>query len=119
MRSLAREVAVPRHVQDYAIRIVEGTHPDRPGAPEKVKRFVRYGASPRGAQACLVSAKIRALSSGRFAASVEDVRAVAHACLRHRIILGFEGEAERVRPDALIDDVIASVPEAESAKSKR
>jgi MoxR-like ATPase len=102
-------------VQDYAIRIVEGTHPDRPATPEKVKRFVRFGASPRGAQACLVAAKIRALGDGRFAASLDDVRAVAHACLRHRIILGFEGEAERVRPDALIDDVIRSVPEASPA----
>ncbi|AKF06304.1 AAA family ATPase [Sandaracinus amylolyticus] len=111
MRALAREVPVPRHVQDYAIRVLEATHPDRPSAPEKVKRFVRFGASPRGAQACLLAAKIHALVEGRYAATIEDVRAVAIPALRHRVILGFEGEAEGVRSDVLLEDVLASVPE--------
>jgi len=114
MRALAREVPVPRHVQDYAIRVLEATHPDRAGSPEKVKRFVRFGASPRGAQACLLAAKIHALTLGRFAATIEDVRAVALPALRHRVILGFEGEAEGVRTDALLEDVLASVPETVS-----
>lgn len=115
MRSLAREVPVPRHVQDYAIRVLEATHPDRPSAPEKVKRFVRFGASPRGAQACLLAAKIHALVEGRYAATIEDVRAVAMPALRHRVILGFEGEAEGVRTDALIEAILGSVPETAEA----
>ena len=115
MRALAREVPVPRHVQDYAIRVLEATHPDRPSAPEQVKRFVRFGASPRGAQACLLAAKIHALLEGRYAATIEDVRAGAMPALRHRVILGFEGEAEGVRTDALIEAILGSVPETAKA----
>jgi len=111
MRALARDVPVPRHVQDYAIRVLQAAHPDGEGAPERVRRFVRFGPSPRGAQACLLAAKIRALQEGRFAVGVEDIRAVALPALRHRIILGFEGEAEGIRTDALLEDVLASVPE--------
>src|SRR5690606_8925330 len=76
MRALARDVAVAHYVSDYAIRVLEATHPGRPGAPDLVKRFVRFGASPRGAQACLLAAKIQALFDGRFAASTDDVRKV-------------------------------------------
>ncbi|MDQ3036014.1 MAG: MoxR family ATPase [Myxococcota bacterium] len=114
MRALAREVPVPRHVQDYAIRVLEATHPDRPDASDRVKQFVRFGASPRGAQACLLAAKIHALTEGRFAATIEDVRAVAIPALRHRVILGFEGEAEGVRTEALLEEVLARVPETVS-----
>ena len=78
MQQLVRQVPVARHVQDYAIRVLQATHPDGPDAPDLTKRFVRYGSSPRGAQAVLLAAKIRALFDGRFAASVDDVRAVAH-----------------------------------------
>ncbi len=111
MRALAREVPVTRHVTDYAIRLLEATHPESKSAPEKVKRFVRYGASPRGAQACLLAAKIAALGDGRFAASTDDVRRVLKPALRHRVLLSFEGEAEGVRADALLDEVLAKVPE--------
>jgi len=111
MRKVVRDVAVARHVQDYAIRILEGTHPDRDGSPEKVRRFVRYGASPRGAQACLIGAKVRALFDGRFSASADDVRAVMKPALRHRVILNFEGEAEGIRTDEVLDEIINSVPE--------
>ena len=114
MRSLSRDVAVTRSVQDYAIRVLEATHPDRPSAPDLVKRFVRFGASPRGAQACLLAAKIHALTEGRFGATIEDVRAVAIPALRHRVILGFEGEAEGVRTEALLEEVLARVPETVS-----
>ncbi|MBX3272045.1 MAG: MoxR family ATPase [Sandaracinaceae bacterium] len=110
-RALARDVAVARHVQDYAIRVLEATHPDRPGAPDEVKRFVRFGASPRGAQACLLAAKIQALFDGRFAASAKDVRAVAKPALRHRIILNFEGEAEGVERDAILGRILETVKE--------
>jgi MoxR-like ATPase len=111
MRAVVRDVAVAPHVRDYAIRILEATHPDRAGAPDSVRRFVRFGASPRGAQACLLAAKIGALFDGRFSAGVDDVRAIAKPCLRHRMILNFEGEAEGVSTDQVLDDILASVPE--------
>jgi MoxR-like ATPase len=76
-----------------------------------VRRFVRFGSSPRGAQACLIGAKVQALFDGRFAASVDDVRKVLKPALRHRIILNFEGEAEGIRTDQILDDVLAAVPE--------
>ncbi len=112
MRAVVRDVAVARHVQDYAIRVLEATHPDRKASPEKVKRFVRFGGSPRGAQACLIAAKIQALFDGRFQVSVDDVRKVAKPALRHRMILNFEGEAEGVRTDDVLDEILKSVPEA-------
>jgi MoxR-like ATPase len=109
-----RGVPVARHVQDYAIRLIQATHPDFAAAPEKVKRFVRTGASPRGAQAILLASKIRALFEGRYAAAIDDVRATAHAALRHRILLNFEGEAEGVKSDDVISEIIRGLPEAES-----
>jgi len=113
MRKVVRDVAVARHVQDYAIRLLEATHPDRKGAPEMVERFVRFGASPRGAQACLIGAKVNALFDGRFSASVDDVRKVVKPALRHRVILNFEGEAEGVSTDAVLDEILLSVAETE------
>ncbi len=111
MQQLVRRVPVARHVQDYAIRVVQATHPDGPDAPALCKQFGRVGASPRGAQSVLLAAKIRALFEGRFAASVDDVRAVAHPALRHRILLNFEGEAEGVKTDQVIDAVIKDIAE--------
>ncbi len=112
LRSVVREVAVPRHVQDYAVRVLEATHPERARDLPRIQRFVRYGASPRGAQALLLAAKVRAVLDGRFSAALEDVRASVYPALRHRLILSFEGEAEGVRPDALLDDVLAAVKPA-------
>jgi MoxR-like ATPase len=111
MQKLVRQVPIAHHVQDYAIRLVLATHPDKPDAPDVGKRFVRYGSSPRGAQAVLLASKIRALFEGRFAASVDDVRAVAHSALRHRILLNFEGEAEGVKTDQVIDAIVKNLPE--------
>jgi MoxR-like ATPase len=104
--SIVREVPVERSVQDFAIRILEGTHPDHPEAPETTKRFVRFGASPRGVQAMLLAAKVRALRDGRFSVSRDDVRALAGPALRHRIILNFEGEAEGVEVDKIISTIL-------------
>jgi MoxR-like ATPase len=112
MQELVRKVPVARHVQDYAIRLLQASHPEGPDSPEVAKRFVRYGSSPRGAQAILLAAKIRALFDGRFAASVDDVRAVVHPALRHRVLLNFEGEAEGVKTDQVIDAIVKAVPEA-------
>ncbi|MEI8257161.1 MAG: MoxR family ATPase, partial [Deltaproteobacteria bacterium] len=114
LKGLSREVPVSKHVQDYAIRILQATHPDGPGAPDSVKRFVRFGSSPRGVQAILLASKIRALMDGRFAASIDDVKLVAVPALRHRMILNFEGEAEGVKTDAVLADVIKSVKEVVS-----
>jgi MoxR-like ATPase len=110
LRELVRHVPVARPVQDYAIRLIEGTHPSNSGPP-LTRKYVRYGASPRGAQACLLGAKIRALLDGRFAASCEDVRSVARPSLRHRLILNFEGEAEGVDPDTVIDAIMKETNE--------
>ena len=115
LRSVVRQVAVPRAVQDYAVRLLEATHPQRAKPDSLVKRFVRYGGSPRGAQALLLAAKVRAVLEGRFSIAVEDVKRSAHAALRHRLILNFEGEAEGVRSDALLDDLLAQLPESAGA----
>jgi MoxR-like ATPase len=112
VRSVVREIPVARHVQDYAVRLLEATHRERPGASMLVKRYVRYGASPRGAQACLLAAKARALIAGRVHVAVEDVRAVALAALRHRVILSFEGEAEGITTDQVLTETLAAVPES-------
>ncbi len=106
MQALVRRVPVARHVQDYAIRVLLATHPAGEEAPELVKRFVRTGASPRGAQAMLLGAKVRALFDGRFAASIEDVKATALPALRHRVLLSFEGEAEGVASDRVIEEIL-------------
>ena len=111
MQQIVREVAVARHVQDYAVRLLEATHRDRPGAPAMVQRYVRYGASPRGAQACLIAAKTQALLAGRYHVATEDIRRVAKPALRHRLILNFEGEAEGVSSDQVLDEIIAKLPE--------
>jgi MoxR-like ATPase len=112
MQKLVREVPVARHVQDFVIRVLEATHPESSEAPELTKRFVRFGASPRGAQSVLLAAKIRALFEGRFAASIDDVRQVCFPALRHRVLLNFEGEAEGVRTDQVIQEILAKTPEA-------
>lgn len=109
LKGLVREVPVSRHVQDYAIRILQATHPDGPGAPETVRRYVRFGSSPRGVQAILLAAKIRALMQGRFAASTEDVKHSVLPALRHRLILNFEGEAEGIKTDAVLTDILDNV----------
>jgi MoxR-like ATPase len=108
-RRLVREVPVPAHVERHAAELVLATHPGRGSAPASIKKFVRYGASPRGVQALILTAKARALVAGRFAVSADDVRQAARAALRHRLILNFEGEAEGVATDTLTADVLAAV----------
>ncbi|MBI1847500.1 MAG: MoxR family ATPase [Candidatus Rokubacteria bacterium] len=107
-RELVREVPVASHVRDLASAIVMATHPAWEHAPEVTRRFVRYGASPRGAQALILGAKVRALAEGRYNVSVEDLKILAAPSLRHRIILNFEGEAEGVDVDRLVGDIVES-----------
>ena len=110
----AHSVVAARHVEDYAVRLVLATHPGGEFATEMANRFVRYGASPRGAQALVLGGKVRALLEGRFNVSFKDVATAAHDCLRHRLILNFEGEAEGITTDAVIDEILRQVPQAVS-----
>ena len=111
MQRLVRDVPIAKHVQDYAVRLLQATHPTTPGAIDGVKRFVKFGSSPRGAQALLLAGKIRALFEGRFAASLDDIRAVALPALRHRVLLNFEGEAEGVKTDDVLHEILKQLPE--------
>jgi MoxR-like ATPase len=111
MKEFARQVPVARHVQDYALRLLQATHPENPTTPDITKRYVRFGSSPRGAQAILLSSKVRALFDGRFNVSSDDVRASALPALRHRVILNFEGEAEGVKSDEILGEILEKVPE--------
>ncbi len=105
-RELVREVPIAAHVRDLASAIVMATHPQWAQAPDVTRRFVRYGASPRGAQALVLGAKVRALVDGRYNVSVDDLKALAAPALRHRVILNFEGEAEGIDVDTLIDQIL-------------
>ncbi len=109
MSSLARRIPIAGDVRRYAIQLVMASHPEHEAAAAMTRRYVRYGSSPRGAQALILAAKIHAILDERFHVSREDLRAVAHNALRHRLILNFEGQAEGVRTDDVIDDILASV----------
>jgi MoxR-like ATPase len=110
LKALVREVPIAQPVKEYVAQLVLCTRPEREGAPEMVRRFVRYGSSPRGAQALVLGAKVHALMDGRFNVSFDDVRRVALESLRHRLILSFEGEAEGIDPDRIIEDLVTRVP---------
>ncbi len=112
----AAAVPAAGHVTDYIIRLILATHPERPEASERIRKYVRYGASPRGGQAILLTARIRALLEGRFNVAFEDVEAVALPALRHRFFLNFEGEAEGITGDILIKELLESVPKAGGVK---
>jgi MoxR-like ATPase len=111
LRELALAVPISEKVQDYAIRIIMATQPSTPLAHELTKKYLRYGASPRGAQTLIIGSKVRALLSGRTEVAYEDVRHVVLPALRHRVILNFEGEAERVDPDNILKAIVGWVPE--------
>jgi MoxR-like ATPase len=110
MQRLARDVPIASHVMAYAIRILRATHPDTEKVPDLVARYVRYGGSPRGAQAMVLGAKIHALLDGRFNVAYSDVQEVASPALRHRIILNFEGEAEGISTDSVVRAILAETP---------
>src|SRR4028118_797203 len=106
LRRLVREVPIAPHVQEHAVRLTLSTHPDSEYGTEDVQKFVRYGASPRGAQALILSGKVRALLQGRFNVAYEDIDFVARPALRHRIVLNFEGQAEGVDTDSIIESLL-------------
>jgi MoxR-like ATPase len=109
MQRLARAVPIAPHVTAYAVSLLAATHPDNGRAPALVRDYVRYGGSPRGAQALVTAGKIYALLDGRFNVSTDDIRAVALPSLRHRIILNFEGEAEGITSESIIRAVLDAV----------
>ncbi len=110
MRDLALDVPAASHLVEFVSRLVVATHPREALATDMVKQFVRYGASPRGAQALIRGAKVRALKTGRYNVAFEDIEAIANAALRHRILLNFEGLAEGVRTEDIIANLLAAVP---------
>jgi len=106
MRALARQVPVASHVAEWVARLVVASHPESPDAPPLVKRFVRYGASPRAGQALLLGAKVSALLAGRYNVAFDDLNAIAAAALRHRLLLNFEGLAEGIAPDDIVAEML-------------
>ncbi|CEK13027.1 AAA family ATPase [Chthonomonas calidirosea] len=111
-RQLARAVPIAPNVQEFALRLILGTHPTNDEAPRMVKQFVRFGSSPRGAQALILASKIRALTKGRYNVAIEDIVEIAKPALRHRILLNFEGQAEGIVTDSIIEELIAHTQEA-------
>ncbi len=107
-RALVRDVVLAPNVRDLAVKITLATHPSDPAAPQGVRKYVRHGASPRGAQALVACAKVRALRAGRAHVESADVKAVALPALRHRLILNFEGEAEGLSTDRIVSEVLAA-----------
>ena len=105
-----RDVPIAPHVESYAARLLLATHPGTAQETPKVKQYVKYGASPRGLQALVLGAKVRALLDGRFNVSLEDLQQVAKPALRHRLILNFEGEAEEVKTDDIISEILERTP---------
>ena len=113
-----RSVPVSTPVKEYAVRLVLATHPELESSPSMVRRYVRYGASPRGVQSLILGAKVKALIDGRYNVSFSDIRYVAKPSLRHRIILNFEGEAEGLDTDTIIDQILEEAPELENEPVK-
>jgi MoxR-like ATPase len=110
MLRVAREVVVAPHLVTYAVRLILATHPNEPGVPAVVRQYVRHGASPRGLQSLVAGAQVRALLEDRFNVSREDLQAVALPALRHRLILGFEAQADSISADRVVEDVLNAVP---------
>jgi MoxR-like ATPase len=106
MGKLALNTPVASHISRYVAQLIVATHPESDVAPQIVKDFVRYGASPRGAQALIIGAKVNALLEGRFNVAFDDVNAIAPSALRHRLLLNFEGMAEGISTDTIVEEII-------------
>jgi MoxR-like ATPase len=117
MRQLVREVVIAPHVEELAADILLQTHPRNEGIPESARQYVRFGASPRGLQGIVLTAKAKALLSGRYNVSRTDILAVAKPALRHRLILNFEGEAEGVSVDSILDDILSAFSKEKAAEA--
>ncbi len=115
MQQLTRGVPIAPHVTAAAARLVRATHPDDAGAPDLVKRYVKWGSSPRGMQAIILAGKIIALLDGRYNVALDDLREASLPALRHRLILNFEAQAEGVTTDKIVSEAVKSVVERETA----
>jgi MoxR-like ATPase len=115
MQAAARRVGISRDVCAYGARLVAATHPDGAGALESVRRYVRLGASPRGLQAMVLGAKVRALREGRDQVAAADIRSVAIPALSHRLLFSFEGQAERIQSEALLGEILDAVGAEEAS----
>ncbi len=109
VRSVCREVLVAPHVQEYAVQLVMATQPEQTEAHELAKKYVRYGSSPRGAQALVECGRVLALMRGRYHLSIEDIQQVAPAVLRHRVILNFDAHADGQTPESILTAIIKGV----------
>jgi MoxR-like ATPase len=109
VRSVCRQVLVAPHVQEYAIQLVMATQPEQSQAHDLARKYIRYGSSPRGAQALVECGRVRALMHGRFHLALEDVQHVAPAVLRHRIILNFDAHADGHTPETILASIIKAV----------
>ncbi|MDH3308839.1 MAG: AAA family ATPase [Acidimicrobiia bacterium] len=114
MGAMVRELPAANHLLRYVATIVGATHPDSPHAPELVKRYVRFGASPRAAQAMVLGGKANALLGGRPNLSAADIREIAPYALRHRLVIGYEAIADGVTPDQLVSAVLEAFPQPEA-----
>jgi MoxR-like ATPase len=111
LKRLAVQVPIAKPVQDYALRLVMNTHPHLDDSPEVTRRLVRYGSSPRGAQAIIQTARVRALMEDRYNVSFEDVRSVCHPSLRHRVFLNYQAVSEGKSSDDVINEIIQATEE--------
>ena len=110
-RAFIREILTADNIKDYAVRLIMATHPDSEYAPQIVKNYVRFGSSPRGAQALTMAGKVYAAMDGRLQVGFEDIRRAAVPCLRHRVLLNFEGEAEGILTKRVVQEIIEHTPE--------
>ena len=110
LQQVVREVVVPSHVTSFAARMVLATQPDHESALPQIRRFVRYGSGPRGAQALILAGKAKALTLGRFNVSLDDIQELACPALRHRIALNFDGQSEGIQVDDLIKSIVSGLP---------
>jgi MoxR-like ATPase len=113
-QKLVRRVPVAEPVMRYALHIVRTSRPKSPQAPELVKKFVAFGASVRAAQYLILGAKAKALTEGRYHVSFDDIRALAHPVLRHRVLANFRAESEGISTDTIVDELIKTVPTPKS-----
>ena len=111
IKELVRQVPIAGHVKSYAIRLVQASRPGTEYSSGMAKKYIRYGSSPRGAQSLVLAGKAKALFSGRVNVSFDDIRSVVQSGMRHRIILNFEGEAEGIKAESILDDIITGTPE--------
>jgi MoxR-like ATPase len=113
-QEVARQVVIAEEIARYAVRLVDASRPGRPGAPDFVEKWVKWGAGLRGSQALVRGGKARALMHGRYHVSVKDIQALAKPILRHRVMTNFYAESERINSDAIIDRLLETVPPPKS-----